>query len=153
MLLVVGRHWAQVTGAPDAGAQRRGPVDSPTVTRSRLFPVLVLVVFAAACGGGGDDEGRTVVATDGSAAVQAKDIKFDPTKIEAEAGELTLTLTEEGQQEHALLIRGVDDFELKVSPSETRDEGTVELEPGEYTYYCNVANHEAAGMKGTIVVE
>ena len=29
---------------------------------------------------------------------------------------------------------------------------TVELEPGEYEFYCSVPGHEAGGMKGTLTV-
>ncbi|MGQ0823820.1 MAG: cupredoxin domain-containing protein [Actinomycetota bacterium] len=106
----------------------------------------------AACGGGGGG-GRTVAVTNGSVVVEAKDIAFDPTTIETPAGPLEVTLVEKGQQNHTFLIRGIDGFKLSVSVSESRDSGTVELEPGEYTYYCDVANHEAAGMKGTLLVE
>jgi uncharacterized cupredoxin-like copper-binding protein len=55
----------------------------------------------------------------------------------------------DGTVAHTLLVKGVSGFKLEVGDE---DEGTVELEPGEYTLYCDVAGHEAAGMVATLTV-
>ena len=52
---------------------------------------------------------------------------------------------------HAVALEGVD------AAGETVGKGgvsqfTVDLEPGEYVYFCPVGNHQAAGMEGTLTV-
>ena len=84
--------------------------------------------------------------------VQAQDVKFDVGTINAEAGELEVTLLEKGKQQHTFVIRG-HEGKLAVTPSDETDSGSFELEPGEYEYYCDVPGHEAQGMKGTLVVK
>jgi uncharacterized cupredoxin-like copper-binding protein len=41
-------------------------------------------------------------------------------------------------------------FILRVPPN---DEGKVELKAGEYTIYCNIPGHRAAGMEATVTVQ
>ena len=48
------------------------------------------------------------------------------------------------------LIKDVDGFKLSIG---REDDGSVDLEAGSYTLYCDVAGHEAAGMVADLVVE
>ena len=134
------------------------------LVRSRLgapAALLVGVVALAACGGGSDGGGGgesvTVTTTaDGGPArvtVEAHDIYFDVERITAPAGELEVTLVEEGRQVHSFVVEDVDDFKLEVSGGSGEDRGTVELDPGEYEYYCDVPGHRGQGMTGTLVVQ
>jgi len=112
-------------------------------------------VFALASCGGDDDGGggRTVTATGGAVTVRARDIAFDVGRIEATPGPLAVTLVEDGALPHTFVIDGVDDFKLEVDSGTDEDAGTVELDAGEYEFYCDVAGHRAQGMEGTLVVE
>lgn len=134
--------------------------------------VVVLGLPLAACGDTEDDDAAS---TDGAEATEgggtgetddggeaaaselsfaALDLEFDPADASAAAGELTVTLTNEGQIEHSWLVEDhEDDLRLHVTANGDTDEGTISLEPGEYTYYCDVTGHRSAGMEGTLTVE
>ena len=114
---------------------------------------LVLALPFAACGG--DDDTAEPPTSGGAAAseltVHAKDtLKFDKTSYTAKAGTIDVSYVNDGSVNHTLLIKDVDDFELKVPGT---NEGTVDLEAGTYTLYCDVAGHEAAGMEAELTVE
>jgi plastocyanin len=119
-----------------------------------LLGALGLFVFAvavAACGGDDDGGGPTRAATGGKITVEARDISFDVGTIEAEPGELEVTLVEKGALEHTFKIEG-DDLELGVDASTEQDTGTWNLDPGDYEFECTIAGHASQGMKGTVVV-
>ena len=87
-------------------------------------------------------------------AVPSGDLAFEPEQLEAKAGTVTLTMENPSPIEHNVSLEGdgVDE------EGETVGEGgtstvTVDLEPGEYTFYCSVAGHREGGMKGTLTVE
>lgn len=126
------------------------------MTRVRALFYLVLPLAAAvalaACGGGagdgpaGDADGTAfdVLGTDGLA--------FEPSELSAPAGEVTVELTSEPGVRHTFVIEELADREIvAVAPGETAS-GTVELEPGTYTFYCSVPGHREAGMEGTLTV-
>jgi plastocyanin len=122
--------------------------------RSR-YVVPVILLGTALTGCGGDDDGgggRAVSVTTGQVTVEARDIAFDVTRIETAPGPLEVTLDEVGALAHTFVIEGIDDFKLAVN-GEPTDTGTVELEAGEYEYYCDIPGHRGQGMEGTIVVE
>lgn len=81
-------------------------------------------------------------------------LEFEKEQVTAKAGQVTLTMPNESNVPHAIGVRGdgVDET------GETVTKGgesmvSVELTPGEYTFYCPVPGHEEAGMKGTLTVE
>ena len=120
------------------------------------------LLFAPLTACGGDDDDATPPSTadtgDGGAAgdggeltVGALDnLRFDAESYEVPAGEIHVVYENEGSVPHTLLIDGVDDFKLAVGDT---DEGDVELEPGTYKLYCDVAGHEAAGMVAELTVQ
>jgi plastocyanin len=127
------------------------------VRQSRIVATLVLALLVpglAACGGDDDDgngaEGKTVTAQNGEVTVTGRDIYFEETVINAEPGELTVTLSNQGAQQHSFRI---DDPSIRVQAGPGQDEtGSVEVDAGEYQYYCDVPGHRAT-MNGTLVVE
>ena len=118
-----------------------------------------LALFAAGCGGGGGGGGAdsvTVKAPAGggtpSLTIEAHDVYLTPKLVKAPAGKLDIDYVEEGSQQHTLEIDGAKGFKLSVGPGEKSDSGTVDLAPGEYSYYCTIPGHRAQGMAGTITV-
>lgn len=68
------------------------------------------------------------------------------------AGEQTVALTLEGLP-HTVVFEGVNgDEPIVAGDSEGVFTGTVTLEPGTYTYYCDIPGHES-GMTGELTVE
>ena len=121
--------------------------------RISLVAALVAAPLLAACGD--DDTSDPPSTTAGGAAASTLEVhgtdqlKFDAESYEAEAGTIDVTYVNDGTIAHTLLIKDVQGFKLSV-PGD--DEGTVELEAGDYTLYCDVAGHEAAGMVADLTV-
>lgn len=129
------------------------PVPAPTRSARRLAASLGAAILLAACSSGGDaaapDEGP---ATDGALVVVGTDtLKFEPTSLEADAGEVTVELRCEPAVAHNFVIEETDAKIAECNAGGT-DTGSAELEAGEYTYYCDLPGHRTAGMEGTLTV-
>jgi plastocyanin len=129
---------------------------------------LVLVLLAlvvAGCGGDDDDDEATPppppAATDETGGARTLEnpadasgaLRFQKDSLEAPAGEITLVMENPSSVEHNIAVKdgGIDEKGEIVGQGET-SEVTVNLEAGEYTFYCSVPGHEAAGMEGTLTV-
>lgn len=127
--------------------------------RTPLHRVLCVAAIAAlplaACGGDDDEGGDDAEAPAGDAiAITASDsLRFDPDAIEAPAGAIHLALENGGSIQHTLVIEDHEgDLKLNAPSSGATDDGTITLEEGEYTYYCDVPGHRGGGMEGTLTV-
>lgn len=81
-------------------------------------------------------------------------LAFVQTALTAPAGTDTFVLTNDAPVPHNIAIEGNG---VDTPPSDTIQGGgtaelTVDLEPGEYTFYCEVPGHREAGMEGTLTV-
>lgn len=118
-----------------------------------LAGAAALAITLTACGDSDDDGGDAAggcTTPDASVTVGAEDaLKFDADSYEADAGCVEFTYTNEGSVAHTLLIKGEPGFKLSVGDTDT---GTIELDPGTYTLFCDVAGHEAAGMEAELTV-
>lgn len=134
------------------------------MTDKRLTLIGALVIIAAvlaACGGedddgGGGGDGLSTGSGDGGGGgpvtVVAQDsLSFDRDDYTASGGEVTIDYENGGNLTHTLLIDGVDDFKLSVAANGDTDEGTADLEPGDYRIYCDIPGHES--MEATLTVE
>ena len=122
----------------------------------RRVLVLLAAALLAGCGSGdGDDEAAgDTTGVVGEVELTATEFKFDPSMVElAKTGEMTFTLVNDGQLTHALEIegQGIEEESDEIDGGATTDL-TVDLEAGEYEFYCPVGNHREQGMEGTIVV-
>jgi plastocyanin len=72
----------------------------------------------------------------------------------APAGALTIRSPNESPTEHNIALEGggVDEVGDVVGEGDV-SEIQVDVEPGEYTFYCSVEGHRAAGMEGPLTVE
>lgn len=125
-----------------------------SIRRVSARTLIVLgVLVASGCGDGEDTE---VTEPSDELTVGAVDIDFDADEYQLPAGSATITLAQDGFLPHSLLIEteaGDDlDFRLFVGTGDEDDTATVELEPGTYTFYCDIVGHRAAGMEATVVV-
>jgi plastocyanin len=125
----------------------------------RLLPLLVIVLAVlvpAGCGSDGDDEtgGDTAAVGGESVALTATEFAFDPADVSVDAaGKVTFTVSNDGQETHALEVEGngVEEETGSIAPGESGTL-TVDLEPGEYEFYCPIDGHREQGMEGELVV-
>lgn len=111
----------------------------------------VIAVYVAA----GDDTGSgTATATAASApvAVTLGDLFIEPGALEVPAGDVTLAVANEGSAQHDLTVEELDVATPTIDGggSATLDLGT--LAAGDYTLYCSIPGHRAAGMEATLAV-
>jgi plastocyanin len=138
------------------------------MTRRALLFLIVLPALAlglAACGGGNEAAttggGATTAAGGGGggetlqlAADPSGALKFDKTSLEATAGNVTIDFTNDSSFPHDVKLEGPGvngEGTDKITGSSTSV--TLDLQPGEYTFYCSVDGHRAAGMEGKLVVK
>jgi plastocyanin len=140
--------------------------------------VLAVVALAAfglvACGG--DDEEETVVVepttteegtgTGGGApaggattlnvsAPADGSFAFDQKSLTAEAGSVTIDFNNPADLSHDVVVE--DESGEIIGKTDLVSGGatstTVELQPGTYTYFCDVPGHREGGMEGTLTVQ
>jgi uncharacterized cupredoxin-like copper-binding protein len=98
--------------------------------------------------------GATPAASGGDAVtIIAKDIAFEPTEFSIPADtDVKITLDNEGSLQHDFNIEDTD-FATELLNGGESETITVNLEAGEYVYFCSVPGHREAGMEGTLTVE
>jgi outer membrane protein assembly factor BamB len=78
-------------------------------------------------------------------------LRFDPSELSAEAGQVTFRFNNtEGVAHDFVIEQGSERIGGTDLISNDSADVTVELEPGEYTFYCTP--HRGAGMTGTLTV-
>jgi plastocyanin len=129
------------------------------MTRAAVAAIALACLVLAGCGGGGGtgaSDSVTVTAPAGggtpSVTIEAHDVFFTPKQVKAPAGKLKIDYVEKGSQQHTLAIDGVKGFKLEVGPGSKSASGTVDLKPGEYSFYCTIPGHRAQGMSGTFTI-
>jgi uncharacterized cupredoxin-like copper-binding protein len=82
-------------------------------------------------------------------------LKFNVTTLHAKAGKVTMVMANPAGSgvPHGISVEGHGvDQDGAIVKSGGTSTVTVTLKPGTYSFYCPVPGHEAAGMKGTLVV-
>ncbi len=127
---------------------------------NRKFAVLAFVIVAVAaltvaCGGGAGS--NNTGAGGGSAVnvtVTGSEFKYDPSTITAAPGQtVNVTFKNAGSVQHTFVIKEANNFKLTADPGQTVTGSFTAPAAGTYTFFCDVAGHEDAGMKGTLTVK
>lgn len=126
--------------APDADA---GTTTSAATSAGSPTPTSASPPTAAP----GESEAESVTVT-------AEDFSFTLDEDSFAAGTYEIRLVNAGGSTHDLVVeRDGED----VAAADAIDPGqettlTVDLEPGEYVFYCSIANHRSMGMEVTVTV-
>jgi len=79
---------------------------------------------------------------------------FEPSKLTAKAGSVTIDYDNPSPVDHSIAIEGggktLDKSEIA---ADTTLIASADLEPGSFGYYCTVPGHREAGMVGTLTVK
>jgi plastocyanin len=143
---------------------------------SVLFVAIALALFGlAACGGDdGDDggDGETTAAEETTATEPAGggaagagttleltspadgEFSYDKKTLQAPAGSVTINYDNPAALSHDVVIEdqsGEDVGKTDLIAEDTTSI-TLELQPGTYTFYCDVTGHREGGMEGTLTV-
>ena len=133
--------------------------------RAMGLGLVMIVAFAlVGCGDSDSDDAATESSAastapettessqEGGVTVVATDLRFSAATFRAAPGAVEVTYRNEGQAVHTLVIEGVAGFKLDVPEHGDVDKATVDLEPGNYTIFCDVPGHRDAGMQAVLAV-
>jgi plastocyanin len=110
-------------------------------------------ILAAGCGGG--DSGSQSAGGGqklGLSAPADGGTRFEPAKLTAKAGKLTIDFDNPSSVPHAVTLEGNGVDESSGTVTNAKTSVTADLKPGTYEYYCPVADHHAEGMEGRLTV-
>lgn len=139
---------------------------------SVLLVAIALALFGLAACGDDDDDGDTTAAEETTttdtaaaggggaggtvdlAAPEDGSFAYEPDTAEATAGTVTVNFDNPAALSHDVVIEDESGAEIGktdlISGSTTST--TVDLQPGTYTYFCDVPGHREGGMEGTLTV-
>src|SRR3954454_6898000 len=90
-------------------------------------------------------------------AADSSEIAYDTNSLSAKAGNVTIDFDNPNSAlGHDVCVQDSSGKNLGCSKVVTGSSATLDLsnlKPGDYTFYCSVDSHEAAGMKGTLTVQ
>ena len=145
----------------------------------KLFALIAITVLAAfgvaACGGdgGGDDTAATTTEETtqagggtggggtGGGGGETVSLEADPSgalayqqdKLTANAGTVTIDFKNPASLAHDVCLEDGGDLGCSDTISGGETQLTVDLQPGDYTYFCSVDGHREAGMEGTLTAK
>ncbi len=124
-----------------------GSDDSSTDTGSADTGTTPTEQPATDSGGGGD---AVPLAADPSGA-----LAYDTDTLEAKSGTVDIAFTNDASIGHDVVIEDSSGTEAARSDviTDSSENVSFDAKPGEYTYYCSLPGHQAAGMEGTLTVK
>jgi len=124
-----------------------GGDDDETTTSAQTTPTTT----PAGGGGGGGGGSETIsLSADPSGA-----FAYEQTSLSAQAGNDTIDFDNPAPIGHDVCVEDSSGNEVGCSDVITQSKTTlpVDLKAGDYTYFCSVDGHRAAGMEGTLTVD
>lgn len=129
----------------------------------RLLVPVAAVALLAGCGNKTGSKNLEQTTSTGSAARAAQifqleaapngALRFSVKSLKATSAHVQLLLTNASKVPHNIAIKGNGvDKKGRVVSNGAESRVDVNVKPGTYEFYCSVAGHEQAGMKGTLVV-
>ena len=120
--------------------------------RSTTLTAVLTALALALFGCGADDAAPDVTGDGTSIQIVAGDMYYEPENVSANAGTIEITLVNEGAAEHNVVVEEAGDaLVVHADPGQTAT-GTIDLDPGTYTIYCDIPGHRESGMEGTLTV-
>jgi FtsP/CotA-like multicopper oxidase with cupredoxin domain len=118
--------------------------------------VAVLFAFGALVVAGNaltkSEDAQSVAAVGGSGTkVTLTEFAIEPQMVHAEEGG-TIAVTNAGTVEHNVVVKGTDIATPMLGPGESATLDLGDLKKGNYTLFCEVAGHESAGMKASLMI-
>ena len=139
---------------------------------SAVLAVGAIAALGLAACGGGDDDDTTAASTPATTTEGAgggggggstvdistpsgSDLAFEQSNVSAKSGRVTIDFNNQQSTPHDVVVEDSSGQELGKTDliSGSASSTTVELQPGTYTFFCDVPGHEEAGMKGTLTVK
>jgi plastocyanin len=137
---------------------------------SALLAVTALAALGLGACGGDDDEDETTAASTPTQTATApaaggstvaistppgSDLAFNETNVTAKPGPVTINFENAQALQHDVVVEDASGNELGGTDlvSSGSAEATVELQPGTFTFYCDVPGHREGGMEGTLTVK
>ena len=139
---------AALTGIVAAIQVIRGQTAAAPAARTLGLAATVVFVVAAAFSGYSAATYDDAVLQEGDLELVAKDIEFEQTSLQAEAGGVSVFVDNEDSTLHTFTIEELD-VDLDV-PASKSARVTFDAEPGEYEFFCEPHKED---MKGTLTVE
>ena len=135
--------------------------------RHTILGAIALLALAG-CGGSNDNSSPNTGTSGGSGSTggasatggnkltisaDSSQLKYNVSKLTAKAGKVTITMDNRSPLQHDVAIKGGGvSANGKIVGQGGKSVVTADLKPGTYEFYCSVDGHEAAGMKGDLVV-
>lgn len=113
-------------------------------------------VADGSAGEGGADAGEGAGAApeipDDAVTFVAIDIDYEQAPTEVPAGDVVFALENSGAILHNVVLEEPGDVLVVEAQGGETAVQNIQLEPGDYTYFCSVPGHRQAGMEGTFTV-
>jgi len=115
-----------------------------------VVPLGLLVVAVAIIGYSSATTDAGLSARPGDVRVTGKNVRFSPERLRADTGNVTVVFKNKDLFWHTFTIDALN-VDIRVPVKATR-RVTFDAPPGTYRFYCAIPGHDAAGMKGTLIV-
>lgn len=84
--------------------------------------------------------------------VKMSEFKFEISPAEVKAGKVAFDVENAGTVEHSFIIEQLGKGSEQIRPGQEA-KFELDLKPGTYNVYCDVAGHKEAGMQAQVVVK